>query len=494
MLFQLYIPISVEKKVESQSNNLSLARWVGVLAFLFCLQLAWAQDTLSLSGAIALGLKNNFDVQIQQLNIENARNLNNWGQAGLYPTISFNPNFNNAIIQRKPANPFAVAGRNISNNITGQLDAQFTLFDGFSVQLSKQRLEQLEALSYGNAMFVMENTVQNIILGYYQVLLEKERLQILKNNMEFSKERYNYVKLRKELGGAITFDVLQEQNNYLTDSANVILQNITYQNSVRRLNLLLNADLQKTYTFTDSLSYEHEDYDYGDLRARMSRSNTNLRNQYVNQEILRTSTRQQQSNLYPLLSLNLGANGSLDQLNANFRTQTGNTIENTVGFVNRDPGQPVYNTVNETALTPLTQNGNSYGGYANFSLRFTLFNGGQIKQAIETARIQEKIAQIGTDQLKLSLDNDLLVNLDTYNARSQLVAIAQTKLEAATLNLDLANERYRNGGLSAIDLRIVQENARNAALENYEAIFNSISSKIALVRITGGLVDRPENQ
>ena len=61
---------------------------------------------------------------------------------------------------------------------------------------------------------------------------------------------------------------------------------------------------------------------------------------------------------------------------------------------------------------------------------------------------------------------------------------------AADLNLDLANERYRNGALSAIDLRIVQENARNAALEAYQAIFNSISSKIGLIRITGGLIDK----
>jgi outer membrane protein TolC len=224
----------------------------------------------------------------------------------------------------------------------------------------------------------------------------------------------------------------------------------------------------------------------------MVRSNTNLRNQYINQEILRTNTKLQQSNQYPLISLNLGANGSLDRLNANFRTTTGNTIENTVGYLNRDPGQPVYNTVNETALTPLTQQGNSYGAYGNFSLRFTLFNGGQIRRAIETAQIDEKVAQITTNQLKLSLENDLLANFDLYNLRNQLVTIAQTKLEAATLNLELANERYKNGALSAIDLRIVQENARNAALETYQAIFDSLSSKVALVRLTAGLVDRQE--
>jgi len=58
-------------------------------------------------------------------------------------------------------------------------------------------LEKLEELSSGNARFVMENTVQAIILGYYQILVQQEQLGVLVKNKTFSKERYDYVKLRK---------------------------------------------------------------------------------------------------------------------------------------------------------------------------------------------------------------------------------------------------------------------------------------------------------
>jgi outer membrane protein TolC len=221
----------------------------------------------------------------------------------------------------------------------------------------------------------------------------------------------------------------------------------------------------------------------------MVQSNTNLRNQFISQELFHNATRSAQANLSPTLLLNLGGTGSLDQLNANFRTNTGNQIENTVGFVNRDANQPVYLSVNETTFAPLTQTGNSYGGYANLSLRFTLFNGGQLRRTIDNAQIQEKIAKLTTDQLKLSLENSLLATFDLYNLRRQLVSIAQTKLQAAELNLTLANERYKNGALSAIDLRIVQENYRSSALEKIAAIFDGLSSRIELVRLTGGLVD-----
>ncbi len=449
-----------------------------------------AQDTLSLARAIEIGLSNNFGVQIEKLNVEVAVRNNTWGMAGRLPTVTMAAGQNNSAIQRKPANPFAVAGLNISDNVQGQLDVQFTLFDGFGVRMAKRRLDQLETLSKGNSTFIMESTIQSIILSYYQAVLEQERLQVFIKNREFSEERYNYVKLKKNLGSAISFDVLQEQNNYLTDSANVLLQEIVVRNSQRNLNVLLNQNINASYALTNPLEIESEEYRYEDLRDKMFSSNTNLRNQYVSQELTRNATRTAQSNLYPTLLLNVGGTGSLDQLTANFRSATGNTIENTVGYVNRDLSQPVYLTVNETAFTQQTQTGNSYGAYANLSLRYTLFNGSQLRRAVDNAQIQEKIAQLTTDQLKATLENSLLAGHDLYNLRKQLVQIAIIKLQAAELNLNLANERYKNGALSAIDLRIVQENYRAAALEKFAAIYAGLSSKLDLVRLTGGLVDR----
>lgn len=461
-----------------------------VLVFVFFAllsQAAFSQETLTITRAIELGLKNNFDIQITKQNIDIAANNNNWGQAGRYPTINLSLNQNNIVIQRKPANPFAVAGQNINDNLIGQFDIQFTLFRGFAIRVTKDQLQRLEEISQGNSTFVMETTLQSIILAYYQALLDKENLNVLRINLGYSKERYEFVRLRKSLGGAITFDVLQEQNNYLTDSANVLQQEIRYANTLRSLNLLLSDSINRTYILTDSLHFVDQVYVYDDLRSTMERSNTNLHNQFVNQEILRNTTRLQQSNVYPSLVLNAGANGSLDQLNADFRSST-NALTNTVGYVDGDLTQPVYNY--QSILTNQTLTGNSYGAYANLSLRWTLFNGGQIRRSVENARINEKVGLLSIDQLKLSLEYDLLSTFDLYNLRRQLVAITVEKMKAAQLNLTLANERYKNGALSAIDLRIVQENYRNAALEKYLALYSVLAAQTNLIRLTGGMLER----
>ncbi|MCX8490029.1 MAG: TolC family protein [Cyclobacteriaceae bacterium] len=467
--------------------NPSLVATFGLLLVTF--SASPAQDTLSLARAVQIGLKNNFGVQIQQINVEAAKNNNTWGMAGRLPTINLIAGQNNNAIQRVPANPFAIPGLNITDNLLGQLDIQFTLFNGFAVKIAKQRLEQLETLSKGNATFVMENTVQSIILSYYQAVLEQERLQVLIKNRDFSKERYNYVRLKKSLGSAINFDVLQEQNNYLTDSANVLQQEIVVKNSVRNLNMLLNETINKTYQLSNPLEIENEEYRYEDLRDKMFSSNTNLRNQYISQELMNNATRNAQANMAPSLLLNVGATGSLDQQYAQFRPrENGTVVQNTIGYLKNDANQKVVQ--DQFASEYLTQTGNSYGGYANLSLRYTLFNGGQLRRAVDNAQLQEKIVKLNTDQLKANLENSLLVGHDLYNLRKQLVQIANVKLQAAELNLDLANERYKNGALSAIDLRIVQENYQQAALEKFAAIFSGLSSKLDLVRLTGGLVDK----
>jgi outer membrane protein len=461
----------------------------GVFLVLFSVGV-YAQESLSLVRAIELGLQNNFDVQIQKLEIEIAEGNNTLGMAGALPSVNLISNQNNSITYRQPANPFAVPGQNISDNLTGQLDVQFILFDGFFVRVSKRRLEQLEELSYGNATLVIESTIQSIILGYYLALMERERTALRKKVMDFSRERFAYVKLRKELGGAITFDVLQAQNDYLTDSTNYLLQELTYKNTIRNLNLILNEDISKTYGLTDSLEFMDEAYRLDDLRQKMTSTNTNLRNQYMNQELLRLSTRLAMADRYPTLTLNVGVNGSLDKLNANFGSRIG--PPQTIGYVNGDENIPVVSSQPGVVQVRQTNEGHSYGAYGNFALRYTLFNGGQIKRNIENAQVRERMAQLTTEQLKLSLENDLLVTLDAYNLRRQLLEIASIKMQAAELNLDLANERYKNGALSAIDIRIVQEAYQNAALENFMAIYNVLASKTDLVRLTGGLVDQYE--
>ncbi|MEM9675923.1 MAG: TolC family protein, partial [Bacteroidota bacterium] len=217
-----------------------------------CFANAQEQEDLSLSQAIQIGLENNFDIQIEELNIEVAANNNNWGAAGRWPTVSFNLSQNNNF--RDVDNPASfLQGLTISNDVTPAINVNWILFDGFSVNIRRDQLQKLENLTRGNAIVVIENAVQGIINQYYIVQLEQERLDVLASTFNLSKDRYEYIKLKGELGSAVTFDILQQKNLFLTDSTNLVNQEITFVNARRTLNLLMGKDVTLTYNLTDNL-------------------------------------------------------------------------------------------------------------------------------------------------------------------------------------------------------------------------------------------------
>ena len=453
---------------------------------------AIAQEPLTLEEVIQRGLKNNFDIRIQKSLVEIAKNNNTPGQAGRYPSINLLLNSTNSIVNRVPANPFAVPGTSISNSVPGQLDVGWVLFNGFTVSINKNQLERLEKQSEGNASIVVQNSLQSIILGYSLVLLEKERLQVRRKLLDLSKTRYEQVKLKKEVGSAITFDVLQEESNFLTDSGNFVLQSLNYRNAVRNLNVLINEKVDKTYSFPQPLKFNAPTFIYTDLESKMSSNNFTLKNQYLSQSILHGNTQLANAGLYPSFNVNLGASGSLDWLNAKFRpTAAGIPVKSTVGYLLDDPAQPVIST--SFAPEAKTVTGNSYGGYANFSLRWTLFNGSQIKRSIENAKTRELIGQQTTDQLKLSLQRDLQIAFDLFEQRKQIVEITRINQRATELNLSLAEERYRVGYINAIDLRLIQLNYLNATLANLEAVYNLIDVYTDLMSLTGSIIEQAQN-
>ncbi|MFW5726711.1 MAG: TolC family protein, partial [bacterium] len=226
---------------------------------------SFAQDNeLSLSEAIQLGLNNNFDIQIEELNVEIAGNNNNWAAAGRWPTISFSLSQSNNF--RDVDNPASfLQGLTISNDIGPAVVLNWVLFDGFRVQINRERLQKLQDLSMGNAQLIVENAVQAIINQYYLTQLEKERLDVLEDVFQLSKDRYEYIRLKSELGSAVTFDVLQEQTAFLTDSSNLVTQQVNYRNARRTLNLLIAQEIELEYELVDELEINLNTYELEDL-------------------------------------------------------------------------------------------------------------------------------------------------------------------------------------------------------------------------------------
>jgi outer membrane protein TolC len=417
-----------------------------------------AQQTvqeLSLTDALAIGLENNYQIRISDENVRIAENNNSWGTAGLFPSISLGALQNNRYDEGESFIQPGTREEYYTNFIAPYVNLKWNLFRGLAVHITKDKLEALQEYTEGFATVVVENTIQGIVLSYYNALLQEELLSVTEEVKTLSRDRFKYMEYRKELGGAVTYEVLQAKNAYLDDSTTNLLQQLNVKNAYLNMKLLLGEEEDVSYKLTDEFTVQMVDFSLDSLLLDMMANNTTIRNQYVNQEILKKDIKLAKSNMYPVLSLN----GGFDHFN------------NRIKFVDADPN---YST--------------SLDYYANFTLSFNLFNGGNVRREIRNARINEQIGQLETMEMEISLSNLMKNYFELYEIRKELYGVSLANLESAKLNLEISTEKFRSGAINSFNFRDVQVIYLRTAVAQYQAIFNLIDVQTELLRLSGGII------
>ena len=279
--------------------------------------LMFSQDSLSLSKAIENGLQKNYDIRLTLKNVEINKIFNNWGEAGKLPQVNVNVGQNNSISDQRN-NPISFAPfLFLSNDVSGSLSVNWTIFNGFGVRANKKKLEQLEIQSENTATLAIENTIHGIILAYYQAKIQKEQLNLLKNILKLTKEKFEQQQAKSELGIGVKFDLLQYEGNLYTDSSNKLFQKLALRNSIRNLNLIMGEDVEKKWILTSKIKPELNQKDLASLKKEMLSNNTNIKNQFIDIALNQEDISLAKSQFYPVINFNSGINSTVGQLNTN---------------------------------------------------------------------------------------------------------------------------------------------------------------------------------
>jgi outer membrane protein TolC len=417
-----------------------------ILGILLLAQTVLAQEPLTLSSALEKALQNNYGLIISRADLQVAEINNNWGTAGRYPTIGFDASDNNN---------YELNNSIYTNRLSAGVGLNWVLFDGFRVNVTKSMLENVEDLSSGRLAIQVESTIEDIILGYYNVLLQKEQLKVLQTVMELSDDRYQYELKKQSLGGSVTYNVLQAKNVYLSDKAYFMNQEMMVRNTVRNLNYMMGVEPSRTWEFTEAFEADTTGFILADLLSKMKADNQSLKNQYINLLLSENETSLQQSAYYPSLSLGAGMDYG------HSRAYSGGA-----------------QSLNSSTVTP----------YGNVRLSFDIYSAGVRKRGVEIARINEDVAQVELDQMEHSLTNELFNLFDYHGVRIELLNVASENQEAAELNLSISEEKYKSGVINSFNYRDIQLLYLNAAYQRLQAIYNLIGSKAGLTRITGGFL------
>ena len=431
-----------------------------IISILFFFPLIFfSQDSLSLSKAIEIGLQKNYDIRLTLKNVEINKIFNNWGEAGRLPQVSINAGQNNSISDQRN-NPISFAPYLfISNDVSGGLAMNWTIFNGFAVRANKTKLEQLELQSENTATLAIENTIHGIILAYYQAKMQKEQLTLLNNVMTLSKEKFKQQQVKSDLGIGVKFDLLQFEGNLYTDSSNKILQNLAQKNAVRNLNLIMGEDVDKEWVLTSEIKPDLNVKDLGTLKKEMLSNNTNIKNQYINIALTQQDISLAKSQFFPVVSFNSGLNSSVGVLNTN------------------DVNSPISNAQ--------SKNLNYYG---NFTLNFKLYDGGKVKRGIKALELQNEVDQLRTSQMTDQLNFELTNVYELYLTRLQIFELTKKAFFVSKDNMDIAKLKEESGLINSFNFRDIQMAYLSAGVALYQASYDLLESNATLLKMTGKII------
>ena len=431
-----------------------------------------AQDTLSLSlsDAIQRGLDNNYQIRIAESQLAVARNNDDYALTQKYPTITVG--LSPGVGYRNQSNPasIVVQSTTTSYSVAPIVQLNWVLFNGGRIAINKERLETLADLSAGQLQLQIENTVQDIIDAYYNAVVQREQIEVRRRVLALSRDRIEYQQVRREFGQGGTFDELQARDAYLSDSTNLVVQQVNYENAARNLLQLLGEEnIDQPVDLTTELTYVETAYDPADLEARLLASNRNLQNLLINRDLAALQTQLIEAERAP--TFGIASSTSYD-----IGVQTGTQ---TFEFGGDQPGR-------EQELPGIAAR--TLAGNVGFTASYLLFDGGNRRVRIQSARLEEITAQLDYQSAQQQLRTALQNTIALYANQTRIIGITQELIENAERNLTIAEERFSGGTINSFDYRQIQLNYANAEFQLLNALLNLKQTETELLRVTGQIV------
>ena len=416
------------------------------------------QNKLSLMDAIKLGMWKNYEIQISKKKQKISAINNNWANAGALPSINMSA-AREEVLSDQSNNPASFIQEKLrSTSYNSNANISWTLFNGFAIRANKIKLKKLEEISNNNATLTIENTIQGIILQYYNCVLQKEKLDLLQKVVSLAKKRLKYEETKYEIGVSNKIDLLQIKNAMLNDSSNIILQRLNYTNAIKNLNLTLGNDLEEKWILSDKINTEIKLFSYEDLKASTLANNTNIKNQYYNIQLSKQDIKLAKSPFYPIISVNSGSSFN----------------------------QSTYDIVNLSSTIENT--GENINYFANFSINFRIFDGGRLYNTLRRVKIEKKILELQYEKIQNEVLYELVLTNDKYNSLISTYNLKQEAFEIAKTNYMLANDQQNRGTINSFIFRDVEIAYLSSGISAQEAAYNLMESKIALLKITGGII------
>jgi len=414
--------------------------------------LAVSQESLTLEDAIRIGLGNSYSIKISKNNIQIAQNNNTLGNAGFLPRVDVSGSQTGNIQERYQENSdgtnSTVTGFPTNTTSAGAL-LSWTVFDGMSMFLQREKLEIYSQQSVLSLRIAVENTVADIAYTYYNIALNEKLYNSLKDQMALSRQRLRIAHEKSKIGVGNELQELQSEVDYRADSARYLQQKSYLVNLKAELNRLLTREANVQFSVYTSIPVPQVG-DVSEILQEVLDSNPQIAYERLQNRLGELDYNQAKSPRFPRVNVSGAYNFS--------------------NVVTPDAQQQVYRTL-----------GPAFGVNASIAL----FDGFNTSRKIRNAQILVENQRLSYDELILNLQSNAFKLVNNLNQAIELVKVEEKSVELAQRNTDTAWEKYRLGAISDIELRESQNKLLDAQTRLISAQLNAQAAEIEINLLTG---------
>jgi outer membrane protein, adhesin transport system len=419
---------------------------------------AKSQVYFGLDECIAISLERNFSILIARNNESIATNNYSPGNAGYLPSVDLTGRYNGTLnnTTQNLADGSQNTSRGVNNTTTNAgIALGWTIFNGFNVQTTYQKLNELKQLGALNTQLSIENLVSNVVSAYYAYILQVQRLKNLRYAVALSRERLRIDEERYLLGSSSKLQVLQSRVYLNADSSMASRQFETVIEAQIRLNeMMAIGDLAQGFESKDTVIDINTGLLYERLLNETMERNTSLAIASKNKIISEKDYQLVVSRSYPYVNFSSGYNYN-------------------------------YNTFSTGANTSQFSNGLNYG----ITFGVNIFDGFNQRRNIRNSSIIIENNELNLLRVDQSVRADLLALYSAYANNLRLISLEDQNLLTSTENFEIAQESYKLGSLSGLELREVQKSLLDANERLISVQFQTKLAEISLMLISGGIME-----
>lgn len=439
-------------------NMRRLVLLLGAAAAVFSLSAQEQGDaalTLSLEKALEIALSENPTIKVADQEIEIKRYAKQGTYASLYPQIDASASYQRVIEKQTMSMDFGGQTQTIKvgsdNSFNGGITAAMPIINAqlwTSLKVSALDVE----LSVEKARSSRLDMIEEVTKAYYSVLLAKESLAVYKSVYDNAVENNKNVKKKYDVGSVSEYDLITSNVSVQNAIPNVISAENSVTLTLWQLKALLGIDLNRNIDVEGSLmDYESMMAKAYELSQLDLENNSTMRQLDIQEEQLAKAIKITKMANVPTLSVNA----------AYLYTALGNDGK----FFKKEAWNPY--------------------SYAGLQLNIPIFAGNAKRAATRQARLNLSNLQLQRENTERQLRVAMIQCINNMQTSVKQFSSSAATVDQAQRGYEIAVKRYEIGSGTLVEVDNSQLGLTQAELSRNQAIYNFLTSKVALDKILG---------